>query len=430
MSLLRPFPVVQNRGSTMADAATNRETMGQRIVSVFRALAEAFPNYYFSSVIVVLGVAFGSSFVPLVRMYELACRETWSDGFLARDGTWYLRVVQDGYGKTGQARARLNFYPGYPCVAGTLSKATGMPSEASLLLVSHGCLLGSLALFAAYLRGRENASAAVARNAALALCFFPTTLYFRMAYSESLFLLTMLVFAVLMQRGASVALLAVIVGASTAIRPIGIALVVPWLVHAWRTAESPLGFAWRVSTCLGLCVWGLAAYMVYQWIEFGDPLLFTRVSGNFVSRPWPAITTHLTALATLEPIRSAYDPTSPGYWGRFPPYGDPAFNLQFANPIYFLFALAMLGLGVWKRWLTSQEVVLGVMLLLVPYALNGYRSCMAGQARYASVVFPVYIVLGHLLVRLPRDVRVSLFALSAVMLFLYSALFSSWYWFT
>ncbi|MCI0360764.1 MAG: hypothetical protein L0211_19985 [Planctomycetaceae bacterium] len=414
----------------MADGAVSfREALRDRLFLAIRPIAAVFPVYYFSAVIVVLGVLFGSSFLPLQRIIDRAKRETWSSGFLAWDGAWYKQVAQDGYSSTH--RSRLNFYPGYPGLAAALSKATGLSVEVCLLLVSHGCFLASLAIFSVYLRGRENASAAVTRNAVLSLCLFPTTLYFRMAYSESLFLFAILAFAILMQRGASIVTLAVIAGAATAIRPVGIALILPWVVYTWRTACPRLSFLWRATILLPICIWGLAAYMAYQWAQFGDPLLFTRASEQFVLRQWPAtLEAHLAALATLEPIRAVYDPATPGYWGRFPPHGDSAFSLQFANPIYFLFAFAMLGLGAWKRWLTSDEIMIGLMLLLVPYALNGYRSCMAGQARYASVVFPMYIVLGELLQRMPSDVRISLLALSAVGLFIYSAFFSSWYWFT
>jgi hypothetical protein len=52
---------------------------------------------------------------------------------------------------------------------------------------------------------------------------------------------------------------------------------------------------------------------------------------------------------------------------------------------------------------------------------------MVGQGRYAAVVFPVYIVLGQLMFRLPSVVSRGFYCLSGFMLGAYSLLFAAWY---
>lgn len=117
------------------------------------------------------------------------------------------------------------------------------------------------------------------------------------------------------------------------------------------------------------------------------------------------------------------------YWGHVPPEGNLLFNLKAANPVYFLVAAALVCLGAYKRWLNNRELLLAAGLLLIPYCLQGARVSMAGHARYSAVVFPVYIVLGHLLHRAPPALAGALLAVSGLFLAIYSAMFVSWYWF-
>jgi hypothetical protein len=91
------------------------------------------------------------------------------------------------------------------------------------------------------------------------------------------------------------------------------------------------------------------------------------------------------------------------------------------NPIYFVGTAALIGIGAWKRWLTSYEIMVSATLLAIPYLTKAYENAMASQSRFAAVVFPAYIVIGELLVRLPREIALSLLCLSAFLMGIYSA---------
>jgi hypothetical protein len=167
--------------------------------------------------------------------------------------------------------------------------------------------------------------------------------------------------------------------------------------------------------------------MAFQYAEFGEPLAFAKTQTNWRSRPDEGWGEKALALAAWEPIWSAYMPSSPGYAGRYAPELPAWFNLQMADPVFFVAAAALVGLGAAKRWLSGGEILLAAGLLLIPYVTRGFDMCMASQGRFAAVVFPVYLVLGRLLHAAPLVVSVGVFALSAVYLAVYAALFAAGY---
>ncbi|HEY9870737.1 MAG TPA: hypothetical protein V6D08_16340, partial [Candidatus Obscuribacterales bacterium] len=120
-------------------------------------------------------------------------------------------------------------------------------------------------------------------------------------------------------------------------------------------------------------------------------------------------------------------PASPCCWQRFPEERHPLFSLYVANPIYFAVALALLALGWRKRWLIPAEIALVVCLLAIPYATRSYENCMAGHGRFAAVAFPLYLVLGKMLHRLPPPFGGCLATASAFPLAYYAALFAAHY---
>src|SRR5262249_57236814 len=133
------------------------------------------------------------------------------------------------------------------------------------------------------------------------------------------------------------------------------------------------------------------------------------------------------ALLTAEPLWSVYQPNSPTYWDTGEVGHNPLISLQFANPLFFLGTVALIGVGVWQRWLTSSEVALAVPLLLIPYLSRSYEMGMHGMGRFAAVVLPAYLVLGKCLCRLPKPLAAAVLALCGFLLGTYSALFAAGY---
>lgn len=169
--------------------------------------------------------------------------------------------------------------------------------------------------------------------------------------------------------------------------------------------------------------------MAYQWQVFGEPLAFvkTQIHWHEFTVPkewWFQVWTHLT----LEPLWQVYLPDCPCYWANDRPK-TLFLSMQFANPLIVLFTWGAIGIGAYRRQLTIHEAFLCVGLLAIPYVTHAYRSCCVSEARYASVVFPFYIVLGHWFNRCSNRSVLLIYTTFAVYLSIYSSLFVSWYWF-
>jgi hypothetical protein len=145
--------------------------------------------------------------------------------------------------------------------------------------------------------------------------------------------------------------------------------------------------------------------------------------------PVPGLEEKIVSLATFEPVWSIFSPDSPSFWGHLTTIDKAAFSLYVANPLYFAVTFVLLVIGTWYGWLNAYERLAGWGLLLVPYWTTASEVHLTGMARYTTVIVPIYLVLGRLLVKVGPDFRLGLFVLSACYLAIYSALFAQWYWF-
>lgn len=382
-----------------------------------------------SSLVIFNGMAFATLHWPLCREHHGAAdkRHVW-DGYYAWDGWWYERIATQGYEFDPEKMSSIAFYPAYPALTAWLSGTTGMPVRAALLVISHGCGLLSLILWRAYLTQRTGVPAASVGCLLLAYTFFPTTFWHRMAYSESLFLATGLLTLWALESRRHFGLVAFLAGATTAIRSVGVAFFPVLAIEAfvrWRRGEG-----WRQFLWLPLAGWGLAAFMSFQAVKFDQPFAFVLAQKHWIMRKIPTGQRRLTDELALQPFIDVYDPVCRVcHWATYAPKDQPAWNMWFANPIYFVIAVAAVGFGAWKGWLTRSELVLAAGLLAVPYLAQGYRNCMASQARYASLVIPMYLVFGQLLERLPKWARAIVVGLSGLLMALYAGMFGNWYWY-
>jgi len=135
----------------------------------------------------------------------------------------------------------------------------------------------------------------------------------------------------------------------------------------------------------------------------------------------------LIAILSHEPIWSVYDPSSEAYWRRIQPEPRAWSNLALANPIYFLLGVGLVILGRWKRWLNGKETVLAALLILIPYLTRGYEMCMLSQGRFVAAAFPIYLVMGQLLAKIPTPCAALLLCFSAVVMAIYAAQFAAGY---
>ena len=215
------------------------------------------------------------------------------------DGQWYLQIADSGYNYQPDGKSSVAFFPAYPLLVAGVSKATGMATAAAGLVVSHVFLIGCFVMLDAYLRAdrAQRARAAKADGmrsmpamyTLLAFGLFPPTFFFRMVYSESLFVFAAILAMYGIKRDWRPWKVAVIVGACTAVRSAGVALVPPLALYIWRRAAEA-GKRWgklrRLVAAAGcgillapIALWGLIAYVAYQDAALGEPLAFVEGRG-------------------------------------------------------------------------------------------------------------------------------------------------------
>jgi hypothetical protein len=344
------------------------------------------------------------------------------------DGQWYLEIAARGYTYNPQGESAVAFFPAYPVLVRAVLALAPLSLHWAGLLVSHALLVGAFALVIVYVRQRfPEGPARLAGYAVFALAVFPTGFFLRMAYSESLFLVLSLTAFLGMERRWPLGAIALIVGTITATRSVGVAMLLPLAMHVYQRSASWRQAAGRLVWVGPLAVWGIAAFVVFQWWAFDEPWAFVKTQEYWRMRPPLPTGEMIVSLASWEPIWSVYLPGVPGYWADIDPGIPLLLSYHSANCVLFVGAVVLVVVGGVKKWLTGREVVLAGCLLAIPYLLAGYRFCMASQGRYVSVVFPIYLVLGQLLCRMPRAVSIGVLGVFGVYLAWFSAMLAAGY---
>jgi hypothetical protein len=210
-------------------------------------LSRGFLYYYFTSTIVVVAAVLGNDLLPRPK-HPLAKAGDALHAFANWDGEWYERIVTSGYAYDPARPSSVAFFPAYPLLARGLACSTGLDPAVSLLVVSHVSLVAAFALSIAYVRLRySDGRAGLGEYVVLSLGLFPTTFFFRLVYSEALFILLSVLCLYGMARRWPLLILAMSVGVATAARPVGLALVPPFVLHVWHRSASGRQFAARLT---------------------------------------------------------------------------------------------------------------------------------------------------------------------------------------
>jgi hypothetical protein len=343
------------------------------------------------------------------------------------DAQWYLAIAERGYWHVRGQPSAVAFFPAYPLLIRCGVWLTPLPSHWVALVASNVFLVLALLMLGVYLRGSGKGAMGSACYAMFAAALFPTGFFMRMPYSESLFLLLCLMLFLGMRCKWPIGVLAALAGVITATRPVGVVATLPLAVHVWHESTSWRHAVVRLALAAPLAVWGLLAFIAYQWAVFGEPLAFFKTQHFWRMRPSLPAWQMAVALASWEPIWSVYTPGLPGYWKSVDPGLPLVLSYQSMNCILFVGAMVLLAAGRLKGWLTWHETLFGVAHLVFTYTLAGYRFAMLSQGRFVSVVFPIYIVLGQLLARLPWPAAAAVLLVSTFYLGTFSALLAAGY---
>lgn len=329
------------------------------------------------------------------------------------DGVHYVSIARNGYFFNQQP-----FFPLYPFVINLVNELLGFHRFLNGQIVS-----GQIVSAAAFILSLFIITKLVARDARSslipwvtgAMVFFPTAYSYTAVYNDSLFLFfaCLTIFWARERRWR----LAGVAGAlATLTRLNGLALFflilaeyaqVDWYVASW-VSEARCAFSWE-----RLCRSGILWFLAIPGVFLGYLFYVQRWFGSW---QWVFTSMHTWGQDKLTfPLQV--------FWRYFKILlTDRSFSFTYWVAAMELgFVLFYLGLLLWslKKIRVSYWIFFAVSIL-VPMLTGTFQ----GMPRYGLHLYPMYLVLGLVLARLPRLVSVGLLALGAVGQVVLLALFS------
>lgn len=314
------------------------------------------------------------------------------------DGVHYLSIAVNGYSNNQ------GFFPFYPILTRIIATLFGGGEPFGFAYFISGFLIANisfaLSLFVLNKLVSLDFPKKVAWKSIIFLLIFPTSFFFGSLYTESLFLLlTLLTFYFARRKkwfyaSAFGMLLSVT-------RLVGIAIL-PALIYEFIKEEKKLS---AKALSLLLTPLGLISYALYNFWQFGNPLLFiqaherlnpTRTVDSIVLLP-QTIFRYFKILGTL--------PISQLEWW-----------IALLEISLFIFAAAMLYVAFRKKVRLSYIIFAAVALLL-----PASSGTLSGFPRYVLSAFPIFISLA-LIKNLP--IKIIYVTSSVVVLFLLLAFFA------
>lgn len=318
------------------------------------------------------------------------------------DALWFLRIADSGY-RPGDGSAA--FFPLYPLAIRAVSFALGGHPFGASVLISNAAFLGGLVM--TYRLTESELGERRARTTVVLLSFFPTSFFFLMPYTESLFLLLAVTAFAFARRGRwAVAGAAGALAALT--RGVGLVLAPALAIEALHRRAEGRGRAWPGLLAAAATGAGTLAYLGWWELRAGDALSPVTRQENWervFSWPWSTLWEGTSAA-----FRYIGD-TNGGYW---------LIDWVIMVPFLALSAYALV------RFRPSYGVYLAGGLL-IPLAFIFEGRPLMSMPRFALVLFPAFWAAAELAERY-RIPRWALAAVGACGLGLLSVLTVNWYY--
>lgn len=182
------------------------------------------------------------------------------------DGIHYLKLATNGYADIGSQA----FFPLYPTLIMFVTSVFSLAPFAAAIVISLISLIGSL--YCLTILFPKNS-----KNQILFLLIFPTSFFFGMIYTESLFLFLSLLFFISLKQK-SYFLAALIACLASATRLVGVFLSLSLAYELYKSKKLS-----HLSSLILLLisVSGFLAFCYYLNAYFGDPLMFIHVQSMF-----------------------------------------------------------------------------------------------------------------------------------------------------
>lgn len=322
------------------------------------------------------------------------------DGWSRWDSGWYINIALHGYSdEIFNVYRNTAFCPLYPLLIKGLTYLVGNAHIAGMLISNISLLAASLILYKLI---SDRFDLDTAQKSLLLLLLNPFSFFFSAVYTESLFLLlVVLVFYFGDQKKWLPA--ALCAAAAGATRLVGILTVIPLLYFYFESIE----FKWRKIRAdilwFGISLLGIAGFMLFQALKFGDPFLFVKSQNS------PGWKEGVSILSALDALRISFSGDALKT-GEFP-------AVYLVHILAFLIGLSIL--IVTRRKLHPAWWIWGLLTLLVSF------SVWISVGRFLIVIFPLYV--GTSLLFKGKRLNAVLY-ISVIFLSLFTILFSHWYW--
>jgi hypothetical protein len=332
------------------------------------------------------------------------------------DGAWFSEIAIEGYDE--MAPASTAFFPLYPMLVRLGMILGGGPALWGVLI---SLAATPFALFFLYRIAETLHGTRAARDATLALAFFPTAFFLTTVYSEALFLAlsTGAVWAALVRRNL---LLAGVFGAlAAATRNLGVILMLP-LFFEWLRYRREFGV--RGLAGVLLIPAGFLGYAGFLWARFGDPLVSARQQDEHWGRELanPFATLGDAWQAASDGMKYLLDPETLFLSSSATPTLEASNTLNLAFLILFVILL-VIGFFVLPPGLSLYALVVVLLPILTPAPSFPLMSL----PRFLLGAFPIFLVLGYLLSR-SRPALILWLLLSTSTGVALTVLFTTWRW--
>jgi Gpi18-like mannosyltransferase len=317
------------------------------------------------------------------------------------DGVHYLSIAAKGY----QDNER--FFPLYPILISFTSKLFGSKTAydtseffTALLLSNIFFLLSLIFLYKLLLLDFKEK---VARSTLLYIILFPASFFFVSVYSESLFLLLIILsfYSARQKNWLLASIFGLLVGAT---RPLGIAIIPALIFEFYKGEAQDKKLFFRKILPLLLLPLGFIAYMIFNFFRNGNALHFLKGQtelGN--SRSITALVFPLQTMYRYIKILLTVPHIQYEWW------------IALLEIISFIFALLLI-YQVWKKLRTSYFI-----FSLISFLIPTFSGTFSGLPRYILVLFPLFVALALVKNRFIKSVYLLLSILLLLILFIFFA---------
>jgi hypothetical protein len=334
--------------------------------------------------------------------------DNWFQGFGVWDGGWYLSIAKNGY-TSFESTA---FFPFYPLMISGIHTITSLSLLASAFWLSNiALLLGVIFLYKIILIAYDNKTAMVS---VCLLATFPASLFYHVAYTESVTLLTTVLFFYFLQRDWWYS--AMFSGfIATGVHDLGVVLAFPALLYLWNNKSvysKRLVFIRVIS--ISIIGFSLLGYMTFLYFRFGNPIAFVFAQGYWDRKAVIPVLNILVSIGLL----------------FLKPYDWDFVVMCLVNGITTLAFAILGGMLIYdrKNKLLALDMKLFFLITLLLSIVSGTGYGTQSYARFMCVIFPGFIVMANVIKN--KFVLIGILAVSLLVKLMLLGMFSNGYWVT